>query len=116
METQRKIDFHYLKPPDYRTFHADGVIGGVTPSGGLSISFYVERLPIPQTITNTVAVDGKLMEEASRTTKNGVIRELDCGIILTYEASKALQDWLSTNIQLLEAKLEQKKKKKNESN
>lgn len=107
---EKTIEFHYLKPPDYRTFHVDGAIGGPTPSGGLSVSFFVERSPIPQNITYELK-NGQLGGEVRRSGKVGVIRELDCGIVLTLPAAKTLHSWLTKQILALESKKNAKKDK-----
>lgn len=96
------IIFHYLKPSDYRTFHIDGAVGGPTPRGGLFISFYLERSPIPQTTTHELTKQEGLGQEIARTGKDGVIREIECGVVMNLEAAKALSQWLEIQIQKLE--------------
>ncbi len=102
MENNR-IEFHYLKSNDFRTVHADGAFGGPTPQGGLFVSFYVERPPIPQRMKFVVAEDGKLQTEVERESKSGMIREIDCGVSMSLATAKALKDWLESQIELIES-------------
>lgn len=109
MAEPNTLRFHYIKGTDFRTFHADGVFGGPAPSGKqLNLSFYAERLPIPtETVHRLVQDPGgqvRLGEEMSdlRQSREGLIRELQCNIVMPLSAAKLLRDWLQTNIKLLE--------------
>ena len=97
------IEFHYLKSNDFRTVHADGAFGGPTPQGGLFVSFYVERPPIPQRMKFVIEEDGRLQTEVEREGKSGMIREVDCGVSMSLATAKALKDWLESQIGLIES-------------
>jgi hypothetical protein len=45
-----KIQFHYIKGPDYREAACHGVIGGPTPAGKVWLAFFSERGPIPRVV------------------------------------------------------------------
>ena len=98
---EKEIDFHYLKVADYRTFHADGAVGGLTPKGGVSITFFSERPAIPQTVTHTLSEEGKLGEEVRRSGKIGVIRELECGIVMDAATAEKVHEWLGKHLATL---------------
>ena len=92
------ITFHYLKASDYRSIHADGAFGGITPSGEIFCSFYIERPAIPQTIQQELGPDGVLGKEVARTQKHGVIREVPCGITMNLRTAEAVSAWLLSRI------------------
>jgi hypothetical protein len=100
---KNSIEFHYLKSNDFRTVHADGAYGGPTPQGGLFVSFYVERPPIPQRMKFVVDEDGKLETEVERESKSGMIREVDCGVSMSLATAKAFKDWLESQIEVIES-------------
>ncbi|HET7501633.1 MAG TPA: hypothetical protein VFK02_11535 [Kofleriaceae bacterium] len=100
------VRFHYIKSSAFRVVHADGVVGGPTPSGLIHLSFFSERLPIP-TIVDHAASDaggGRLMlgEEIAKEGKEGVVREVEVGVVMTIDMAKKLHMWLGDNIQRIE--------------
>ena len=98
-----ELTFHYIKSNQFRVTHADGAIGGPTPRGLIQINFYSERMPIP-TQTVQPVTEGKLGEEIKerRVSKEGVIRELEVGVIVDLSAAKTLLKWLGEKIDNLE--------------
>jgi hypothetical protein len=106
-EIPRRIDFHYLKHPEYRSYHADGAVGSPTPKGGIHITFYLERSPIPLKTTHEVGEDGKVGRIIASEGKVGIIRELQLGVVMDLDCATAVRDWLSERISEI--------KKRNES-
>jgi hypothetical protein len=102
---EKSIDFHYIKLPDYRVFHVDGAIGGATPKGGLSISFFSERAAIPQSVTHALTETGALGSETNRVSKQGIIREIECGILFDLATAKDIHEWLGKHIMTIEAQV-----------
>jgi hypothetical protein len=96
------LTFHFQKSTFFRTIHVDGAFGGVTPQGKISISFYSERFPIPQSTTHTL-VGTKLSPEKHRETKNGIIREVEVNCTMDVANLEAL-------VEFLEGKLKELKK------
>lgn len=91
------VTFHYLKSPVYRTVHADGVFGGPTPNGLLELTFFSERFPIP-TLTKHKVVNSRVGEETERVSRDGIVRELEIGCVMTLEAATLMREWLDQNI------------------
>ncbi len=109
----QKMRFDYLKSPLFRMIHADGVVGGPTPKGLLFLSFFNERMPIPQQIVHTIdqvesagtafgqpTFRARLGEEilAERVSRESIIRETEVGVLLDLPTAEKLHDWLSTQI------------------
>jgi hypothetical protein len=97
MTSNSDVTFHYLKSPTYRTVHADGVFGGPTPSGLLELTIFSERFPIP-TLTKHKVVNSRVGEEIERVARDGIVRELEVGCVMTIEAASLMRDWLDQNI------------------
>jgi hypothetical protein len=99
------VDIHYLKTNSYRSYHADGVFGGITPSGKLYIELFIQRAVTPQIVTHKIKEDGSLGEEVHREGKTGIIREIEAGIILDINVARTLPKWLGDKIKFYEDQL-----------
>lgn len=98
------IGFHYLKSSLYRTVHADGAYGGMTPRGLIDVSFYSERRPIPNYLVHSITPAGALGPEIrdERISKSGVIRELEVGVIFDLASAKSFLEWFKAQVDELE--------------
>jgi hypothetical protein len=82
--------FHYVKSPQFRTIHADGAIGGVTPRKYIHYAIYSERAAIPR-VAEAEIVDGAATgKSATVETRVGYVRELEVDLMLDLGAAKAL--------------------------
>lgn len=105
MSEQRQIKFRYIFPEGYNPVYCNGAYGGISTNGEIIANFFVERLPIPNSITNEVNPDGTLGGAIStdpENIENILIRYISTGIILSEENAKAIHSWLGTQIQELE--------------
>jgi len=103
-----KLQFHYIKGPNYRELFCDGAIGGITPSGKrICISFYAERGPIPRLLEYDVHSPGKgqpvQLDEAKTSpsrieSRDGVVRHIESSIYLDVDVAKLLVEWLNARI------------------
>lgn len=106
-EDRKKLEVHYLKMPCYRTYHVDGAFGGIAPNGNLYMELFVERLPTPQVIKHKITPEG-LGEEVERQGKQGIIREVEAGVVMNMEVAKVLRSWLDGKINEFESRMKQK--------
>jgi hypothetical protein len=81
-----KVEFHNVKVPGYQTQHADGALAGVTPSGLIYLSFYLERMPTPQKVTVTLS-QGEV-EDLKEDGKSGILREINAGVVMNSEVAE----------------------------
>jgi hypothetical protein len=95
----KSIEIHYLKTANYRSYHVDGVFGGVTPTGKIYMETFVQRQVTPQIIEQEVKSESELGEEISRTGKKGWIRQIEAGHIMDIDVAKIVRDWLDRKIQ-----------------
>ena len=93
----KELDFHYLKTPCYRTYHVDGIFGGIAPNGNLYMELFIERFPTPKVVRCKLTPEGP-GEEVSREGKDGVIREVEGGLVMNINTATTLRDWLDGKI------------------
>jgi hypothetical protein len=97
-----RVRSHYIKSPSFRTIHADGMFGGATPGGVISMALFSERQPIPTEIVHRVD-NGELVElPDARVTRDGTVREIEVNAVMSLTTAKALRRWLDTHIDQLE--------------
>ena len=96
------VAFHYIKGNSFRVFHADGAIGNITPAGLIFVGFYSERAAIPQTMVHEITEEGQVGPELpeGRVTKEGIVRELDAGAVMSVETAKSFVKWLQSQIEI----------------
>jgi hypothetical protein len=92
-----ELDIHYDRTSSYRTFHADGFRGGITPKQNVFIDFYVERPAAPKLVKHEVR-DGKLGPETKRGGRSGVVRSSEGGLIMNLNTALELYWWLEDQI------------------
>ena len=95
------IEIFYEKTPLYRTIYSDGLIGGLTPTGSINLSFYATRNPIPKSITHEIAPNGIVDPKGvkSEDSKSGIIREVEVGIYMNRKTAKDIYEFLKKIIE-----------------
>lgn len=96
-----QLDFHFLKTPGYRTYYVDGAWGGFTPRGMLYMELFVERNATPQLVRYEISKrddETQTARELLRDGKTGIIREIECGLMLDVRTAKVVRDWLSEKL------------------
>lgn len=94
-----KIDFHHVPSNTYRTYHVDGIFGGLTPRGLVSMECYLERQPLPTRIQHVINESGQIGDEVERDSQSGIIRDVECGLIMDINTAKSLLAWLTRKIE-----------------
>ena len=110
-ENTKTLEIHYLKTANYRSFHIDGVFGGITPSGGIYMELFLQRAPTPKVITHELNDDNSLGKELARESKTGLIREIEAGLIFDLQTAELVQSWLAEKIKTLKSLSERPKEK-----
>ena len=95
----KRVDINYVKTESYRTYHVDGIYGGITPSAKLYIELFIQRSVTPQIVEHKITKDGTLGEEVGRTGKKGIVREIESGLVMDIEVASTLRDWLNRKIE-----------------
>jgi hypothetical protein len=97
------VTYHYIKGNFFRVVHVDGAIGGLTPNRSIFLSLFSERGAIPQMIEQALNPDGTLGVEKKRVGKEGLVREVEVGAMLSGPAAKRIGEWLLKQVDILEA-------------
>lgn len=95
------VKFHYIKGNFFRVIHADGAIGGLTPARNIYVALFSERAAMPQVVELTVRQDGSLGDEVKRVGKEGLVREIEVGVMLNATTAQRLAEWLLKQAQIL---------------
>lgn len=100
----KKIRFHYLKNNAFRTIHADGVFGGVTPRLSISATFFNERHPLPDQTVQLISAEGVVGDEIleERIVRDGLVRELEANVVMDLACAKTVVKWLTDKIDIIE--------------
>lgn len=101
-ENPGSIQFHSIKSNGFRVVHGDGVWGGTTPRGYISMSFFSERHPIPGELIHKTKPNGTLDREIGQEAREGIIREVEVEVVVDLETAKSLIPWLQGHITALE--------------
>ena len=108
-----KVQFNYIKGPNYREVPCHGAIGGVTPQGKLWLAFFAERGPLPRIIeyevpappteTPFVGLNERDSQPTSIDSRQGIIRHVEFSAYLDIDAALRIRDWLTQRISEIEA-------------
>jgi len=95
------IPVHQLKSPLFRNIVVDGVYGGITPKGTIHVAVFSERTPIPTQIGLILDQGGSFIDEdaSMRVQRDGFVRELEAGLVLTTETAESVAQWLLKKVQ-----------------
>lgn len=102
-----EIKFFYNKTPGHLEIKADGAIGGLSPTGThIAMSVYTERHAIPRVVVQELSDDGTLGAEIleKRESKDGVVREVQATLHMDLAQAKAVQEWLTKQIEQMEVR------------
>src|SRR4051794_33894026 len=88
------VKFHYIKSNLFRVIHSEGAIGGLTPHREIFVSLFNERSALPKLIEFSLSPEGRIGGEISREGKEGIVREVEIGIIMSADSAKQLAHFL----------------------
>ncbi|MEY4241366.1 MAG: hypothetical protein RJA14_1062 [Pseudomonadota bacterium] len=107
-DAEERVVFDYIKSPSFRSLHADGLIGGITPTGHLHFALFCERTALPQRHVHKLTSVGALGEQVEEETvsRGGVVREMEVDAFVTLDAAKRMRDWFTARVGELEERNE----------
>jgi hypothetical protein len=97
-EKLQPVDVHFIKTANYRTYYFDGAFGGLTPKGAIYLDLYLERAATPQSMKMDLGTGSPSEVPDTRHGKSGIVREIECGLIMDIQAASALRDWLNRKL------------------
>ena len=100
---RKKVKFHLIKSPHFRTIHVDGAWGAITPTLDVQIVLYNERHPIPQQMVQIIDEEGRIGEEvvSERVIRDAMVRELETNVVMSEATAVALRDFLDVVLKKL---------------
>lgn len=100
-----EITFKYIFPYDYNPLYVNGAQGGISPRGEIIANFFVERPPLPLSVSNELNPDGTIGQEAGvepADLKSSMVRYVSTGVILNYQTAREIHQWLGEKIREME--------------
>lgn len=106
------INFDYLKSYQFRVIHADGAFFALTGQGGITVTFFAERQPIPRRVTHKVNSDGSIGEELveQRVVRDAVIRDTEVAVTMNADIGWRVVEIMREALKRLEETKEKEKK------
>jgi hypothetical protein len=103
-----KLQFNYIKGPNYHEVVCSGVFGGPTPQGKMWLAFYAERTPLPRILEyhvpppspgkTTIEFDERSKAPDFVEARNGIIRHVECSVYMDLQTAERLQEWLAQTV------------------
>lgn len=100
---KKVVKINYIKTPSYRSYHADGAYGGVTPKGNIYCEFFIDRNVTPQVVEHALSSDGIIGAVKKTYGKEGIVRQIECGISMDIATAISFRDWLDDKIKRRQA-------------
>ncbi len=94
-----EVTFHFVKSPHHRVIRVNGAVGGVSPQNEVMATLYVERPPIPESITHNLLPIGLDNTIKRQTVKRGIVREAEVTLSLDPVIAKSLALWLLKQVE-----------------
>ncbi len=99
-QESKTVKFFFQKSNLFRVIHVDGAWGGLTPDLQIFFSLFNTRPPIPQILGQAITPEGQVGTEVSEMTvvKDGLLREVEVGVVMSPENVQALIDFLQARV------------------
>src|SRR5690606_1864207 len=91
LSQQRSVPVHMIKSQHFRVTHCDGAFGGITPDRkSIHVCLFNTRAAIPTEILYAVNEQGEVSNEISRTTRGGLVRELEIDVVFDPDTAETV--------------------------
>jgi len=100
-----EIKFKYLFNYGYNPTYVNGAQGGFSPRGEMVINFYLERQPLPDTISHEITPEGAIGRETAVEPSDlakTMVRYIDTGVVMNYENARVFHAWLGEKLHEME--------------
>jgi hypothetical protein len=101
-----EMTFKYIFTYDYHPVYANGAHGGVNPRGELVMNFYMERQPLPNSITHEITPAGTIGNETGAEPDDlghSLVRQVLNGVVVNYQTARDLHYWIGEKLKEMEA-------------
>lgn len=100
-----ELKFKYVFNYGYNPTYVNGAQGGFSPRGEMVMNFYLERQPLPESITHEITAEGAIGQETNvepSDLANSMVRFVDTGVVMSYENAKVFHAWMGEKLRELE--------------
>ena len=100
-----ELTFKYVFNNEYNPSYVNGAQGGFSPRGEMVINFYLERQPLPESITHEITPEGAIGRETEvepRDLASSMVRFIDTGVIMNYENARVFHSWMGDKLREFE--------------
>ncbi|MDR3580880.1 MAG: hypothetical protein P4L44_13045 [Oryzomonas sp.] len=106
MNTKKpELVFKYIFNYGYNPTYVNGAQGGFSPRGEMVIHFYLERQPLPESISHEITPEGAIGREVSVEPEGltgSMVRFIDTGVVMSYENARVFHAWLGDKLREME--------------
>jgi hypothetical protein len=102
----KELKIKYKFDSNYNPTYINGAVGGINPQGEIVANFYLERGPIPNSTTFELTAEnqlGNIINTNPDDLQKSLIRFVECGIVLNLNSARQINQWLTEQINTLEA-------------
>jgi hypothetical protein len=99
------ITFKYIFNYGYNPSYVNGAQGGFSPRGEMVIHFYLERQPLPESISHEITPEGAIGREIGvepEDLSGSMVRFIDTGVVMSYENARVFHAWLGDKLREIE--------------
>jgi hypothetical protein len=100
-----EITFKYIFNYGYNPTYVNGAQGGFSPRGEMVIHFYLERSPLPESISHEITPEGAIGREIGvepEGLSGSMVRFVDTGVVMSYENARVFHTWLGDKLREME--------------
>jgi len=100
-----EITFKYVFNYAYNPTYVNGAQGGFSPRGEMVINFYLERQPLPESISHEITPEGAIGRETAvepEDLTSSLVRYVDTGVVMNYDSARIFHSWLGEQLHTME--------------
>ena len=100
-----ELTFKYIFSHSYKPSYVNGAQGGFSPRGEMVINFYLERQPLPESVTHEITPEGAIGRETAVEPKDlasSMVRYIDNGVLMSYENARVFHTWMGDKLREVE--------------
>ena len=92
-----EVTYRFTHSIHSRKVPVDGVWGGITPYGNISVALFTDTPSYPDSVTHAVD-EGQIGAETSREVEDVVERQVQVEFVLNLDLARVMRDWLNDRI------------------
>lgn len=100
-----ELTFKYIFNYGYNPTYVNGAQGGFSPRGEMVINFYLERQPLPESISHEITSEGAIGRETRMEPDDlasSMVRFIDTGVVMSYENARVFHAWMGEKLREME--------------